>query len=272
MPKRTNQPGDVVDDRLADGHHERRHVREDAGRQLGDAEGHAGGDQTGERRFPGAGLALALVNLAASRRVSTTAYESAALAAASSGRGGRRGHGRQNLHWRALRPPSLVRWSTGRRSPPSATAAGTLVLPARRSLRRPVVQPLGPAGGAHAGSRPAAAPRTDPEPTTPPEGHVARPAQGAPRRRPRRWPRRSTASSTWPRRYATPAPASPCCTAGSRPSASQDGRTGPSRSSEFRRLTRDLYIAAHDVGFWQGAIREPDDQHRLGRAAAPSPD
>jgi hypothetical protein len=30
----------------------------------------------------------------------------------------------------------------------------------------------------------------------------------------------------------------------------------------FRRLTRDLYIAAHDIGFWQGAIRDPDDPCR----------
>ncbi len=31
---------------------------------------------------------------------------------------------------------------------------------------------------------------------------------------------------------------------------------------EFRRLTRDLYIPASDIGFWQGAIRDPDDPHR----------
>jgi hypothetical protein len=28
---------------------------------------------------------------------------------------------------------------------------------------------------------------------------------------------------------------------------------------DFRRLTRDLYIAPGDVGFWQGAFRDPDD-------------
>jgi hypothetical protein len=28
---------------------------------------------------------------------------------------------------------------------------------------------------------------------------------------------------------------------------------------EFRRLTRDLYIAPGEVGFWQGAFRDPDD-------------
>jgi hypothetical protein len=31
---------------------------------------------------------------------------------------------------------------------------------------------------------------------------------------------------------------------------------------EFRRLTRDLYIPAGDIYFWQGAIREPDDPDR----------
>ena len=28
---------------------------------------------------------------------------------------------------------------------------------------------------------------------------------------------------------------------------------------EFRRLTRDLYVASGDQGFWQGALREPSD-------------
>jgi hypothetical protein len=42
-----------------------------------------------------------------------------------------------------------------------------------------------------------------------------------------------------------------------------EGRTGPPRDpNDFHRLTRDLYIAAGDVGFWQGAIREPDDPDR----------
>lgn len=27
----------------------------------------------------------------------------------------------------------------------------------------------------------------------------------------------------------------------------------------FRRLTRDLYVAAGDIGFWQGALRDPDE-------------
>jgi hypothetical protein len=44
----------------------------------------------------------------------------------------------------------------------------------------------------------------------------------------------------------------------------------PADLGEFRRLTRDLYIPAHDVGFWQGAIRDPDDRHRweVSRAIA----
>jgi len=29
--------------------------------------------------------------------------------------------------------------------------------------------------------------------------------------------------------------------------------------SEFRRLSRDLYIAGGDQGFWQGALRDPDE-------------
>ncbi len=36
----------------------------------------------------------------------------------------------------------------------------------------------------------------------------------------------------------------------------------PLPPNEFRRLTRDLYIAAGDNGFWQGAIREADDPER----------
>ena len=31
---------------------------------------------------------------------------------------------------------------------------------------------------------------------------------------------------------------------------------------EFRRLTRDIYIPAGDLYFWQGAVREPDDAYR----------
>jgi hypothetical protein len=30
----------------------------------------------------------------------------------------------------------------------------------------------------------------------------------------------------------------------------------------FRRITRDLYVAAGDVGFWQGAVRDGNDPHR----------
>ena len=29
--------------------------------------------------------------------------------------------------------------------------------------------------------------------------------------------------------------------------------------SAYRRLTRDLYVPAGDVGFWQGAFRDPDE-------------
>ena len=34
----------------------------------------------------------------------------------------------------------------------------------------------------------------------------------------------------------------------------------PNDVGTFRRLTRDLYIAAGDHGFWQGALRDPDEQ------------
>ena len=37
---------------------------------------------------------------------------------------------------------------------------------------------------------------------------------------------------------------------------------------EHRRQTRDLYVPAGDTGFWQGAIREPDDPFREGLAEA----
>jgi hypothetical protein len=33
---------------------------------------------------------------------------------------------------------------------------------------------------------------------------------------------------------------------------------------EHRRQSRDLYVPAGDTGFWQGAIREPDDPFREG--------
>lgn len=40
----------------------------------------------------------------------------------------------------------------------------------------------------------------------------------------------------------------------------------------FRRLTRDLYVPGGDVGFWQGAIRDPEDPcYRILRAALDGP-
>jgi hypothetical protein len=35
------------------------------------------------------------------------------------------------------------------------------------------------------------------------------------------------------------------------------GTTGPPDPAEFTRLTRDLYVASGDVGFWQGTFRDP---------------
>ena len=37
---------------------------------------------------------------------------------------------------------------------------------------------------------------------------------------------------------------------------------------EFRVQTRDLYVPAGDIGMWQGALRDPDDQLRAAVAAA----
>jgi hypothetical protein len=41
--------------------------------------------------------------------------------------------------------------------------------------------------------------------------------------------------------------------------------------AEHRRQTRDLYVSAGDTGFWQGAIRDPDDPFRDGLREAFSP-
>ena len=40
-----------------------------------------------------------------------------------------------------------------------------------------------------------------------------------------------------------------------------DSTTAPDHRdlSDFRMLTRDLYVPAGDLGFWQGALRDPDD-------------
>ena len=49
-----------------------------------------------------------------------------------------------------------------------------------------------------------------------------------------------------------------------------DRRSAPPASPDtVRRLTRDLYVPANDIGFWQGAIRDADDPDRaLVEAAA----
>jgi hypothetical protein len=39
---------------------------------------------------------------------------------------------------------------------------------------------------------------------------------------------------------------------------------GHADPGEFRPQTRDLYVPAGDTGFWQGAVREPDDPFRDG--------
>jgi hypothetical protein len=42
-------------------------------------------------------------------------------------------------------------------------------------------------------------------------------------------------------------------------SHSDPSAPNPSPLSEFRRLTRDIYVAPADFSFWQGAIRDPSD-------------
>jgi hypothetical protein len=42
------------------------------------------------------------------------------------------------------------------------------------------------------------------------------------------------------------------------------GDTPHGTLSEHRRQTRDLYVPAGDTGFWQGAVRDPDDPFRAG--------
>jgi hypothetical protein len=37
---------------------------------------------------------------------------------------------------------------------------------------------------------------------------------------------------------------------------------------QFRRQSRDLYIAGGDIGMWQGALRNPDDPNRAAIAEA----
>ncbi|MEA2683587.1 MAG: hypothetical protein QOK05_1915 [Chloroflexota bacterium] len=37
----------------------------------------------------------------------------------------------------------------------------------------------------------------------------------------------------------------------------ETGNPQHSRVEDFRRLTRDIYVAAGDIGFWQGAFRDP---------------
>ena len=42
----------------------------------------------------------------------------------------------------------------------------------------------------------------------------------------------------------------------------------PPAPEDFRRLTRDIYIAAGDAGFWQGALRDPEsDEYAMVRKA-----
>ena len=44
------------------------------------------------------------------------------------------------------------------------------------------------------------------------------------------------------------------------PSLRRGVKEGPAPLEDFHRLTRDLYIASGDVGFWQGSFRDPDSE------------
>ena len=50
-----------------------------------------------------------------------------------------------------------------------------------------------------------------------------------------------------------------CCTAGTSSARRTPGATEHPPLDDFRRLTRDLYIAPGEIGFWQGAFRDPDE-------------
>ncbi len=50
----------------------------------------------------------------------------------------------------------------------------------------------------------------------------------------------------------------PCCMAGATRRSRRRGHDH-SRLDDFRRLTRDIYIPPGDLGFWQGAIRDPSE-------------
>jgi hypothetical protein len=48
----------------------------------------------------------------------------------------------------------------------------------------------------------------------------------------------------------------------------QTGNVSHTDLNSFRRLTRDLYVPAGDIGFWQGALRDPAAPEFLAAAAA----
>jgi hypothetical protein len=55
--------------------------------------------------------------------------------------------------------------------------------------------------------------------------------------------------------------------------ATWEGNMTHPEPASFRRLSRDLYVPGGDVGFWQGAIRDPEDPcYRIVRAALDGPE
>ncbi len=141
---------------------------------------------------------------------------------------------------------------------------------------RALGQPGGPRRRAVAPRRAAAAARPSRIDDPPQKVGLRRTTSGsyAPRR-PGRRRARPTTPSTSRSRSATSAPESPSSTAGTSCRRSSSARTmSPPPLEDFTTLTRDLYIAPGDVGFWQGALRDPgsDDYRKPARGRGPAAD
>jgi hypothetical protein len=52
------------------------------------------------------------------------------------------------------------------------------------------------------------------------------------------------------------------------PNAPSSADAKPPALDQFRRQSRDLYVPAGDTGFWQGAVRDPDDPDHASLLAA----
>jgi hypothetical protein len=69
-------------------------------------------------------------------------------------------------------------------------------------------------------------------------------------------------TSTWQLRCVTEGPAWRYCTAGARGSGNAPSTAPSTRRpdlAEFREQQLDIYIPAGDTGYWQGALRDPEE-------------